>query len=100
MIRTLKEEKGQEKMRLDASSHRRAEVSAPFSQPKTMGMTPAEQKAKEHRDRLLGFQAQNAKRTTVRDEAADFDTSLAASVAVGGVGVVECGLARRREQRN
>lgn len=87
MIRTLKEERGQEKMRLDASSHRRAEVSrtpAPFSQPKTLDMTPAEQKAKEHRDRLLGFQAQNAKRTTVRDEAADFDTSLAASVAVGG----------------
>ncbi|KAB8297657.1 hypothetical protein EYC80_001465 [Monilinia laxa] len=78
---------GQEKMRLDASSHRRAEVSrtpAPFSQPKILDMTPAEQKAKEHRDRLLGFQAQNAKRTTVRDEAADFDTSLAASVAVGG----------------
>lgn len=87
MIRTLKEERGQEKMRLDASSHRRAEVSrtpAPFSQPRTVDMTPAEQKAKEHRDRLLGFQAQNAKRTTVRDEAADFDTSLAASVAVGG----------------
>lgn len=87
MIRTLKEERGVEKQRLDASSHRRAEVSrtpAPFSQPKTVDMTPAEQKAKEHRDRLLGFQAQNAKRTTVRDEAADFDTSLAASVAVGG----------------
>ncbi|TGO76179.1 hypothetical protein BELL_0170g00040 [Botrytis elliptica] len=87
MIRTLREERGVEKQRLDASSHRRAEVSrtpAPFSAPKTNDMTPAEQKAKEHRDRLLGFQAQNAKRTTVRDEAADFDTSLAASVAVGG----------------
>lgn len=87
MIRTLREERGVEKQRLDASSHRRAEVSrtpAPFSAPKSNDMTPAEQKAKEHRDRLLGFQAQNAKRTTVRDEAADFDTSLAASVAVGG----------------
>lgn len=87
MIRTLKEERGVEKQRLDASSHRRAEVSrtpAPFSAPKTLDMTPAEQKAKEHRDRLLGFQAQNAKRTTVRDEAADFDTSLATSMAVGG----------------
>ncbi|KAK6600523.1 C2HC5 finger protein [Botrytis cinerea] len=58
MIRTLREERGVEKQRLDASSHRRAET--------------------------IGFQAQNAKRTTVRDEAADFDTSLAASVAVGG----------------
>ncbi|KAI9649924.1 hypothetical protein NHQ30_002509 [Ciborinia camelliae] len=90
MIRSLKEERGREKMRLDASTHRRAEVSrtpAPFSQPRdTDMMTPAEQKAKEHRDRLLGFQAQNAQRTTVRDEAADFDTSLAASVAAGGGG--------------
>jgi len=39
-------------------------------------MSPAELKAKEHRDRLLGFQAQNAKRTTVRDEAADFETPM------------------------
>ncbi|ESZ93813.1 hypothetical protein SBOR_5808 [Sclerotinia borealis F-4128] len=87
MIRTLKEERGAEKMRLDASSHRRADISrttpAPFSAPKNLDMTPAEQKAKEHRDTLLGFQAQNAKRTTVKDEAADFDTGLAASVAAG-----------------
>ncbi|CAK7210541.1 hypothetical protein SCUCBS95973_000817 [Sporothrix curviconia] len=33
----------------------------------------AEAKARAHRDRLLAFQAQNAQRTTVRDEAADFD---------------------------
>lgn len=41
-------------------------------------MSPAEAKAKEHRDKLLGFQAQNAKRTTVRDEAADFETPVTA----------------------
>lgn len=84
MIRSLKEERGREKMSLDAQSHRRAEVSkvpAPFSNPRAGGPTPgehgmsaAEIKAKEHRDKLLGFQQQNAKRTTVHDEAADFET--------------------------
>ena len=89
MIRELKEERGREKMALDASTHRRADVSktpAPFSAPRTGGPTPGEaslglsaaevgmRKAQEHRDRLLTFQAQNAKRTTVRDEAAEFET--------------------------
>lgn len=89
MIRSLKEERGREKMVLDASAHRKADVSrtpAPFSAPRSGGPTPGEaglglsaaevamRKAQEHRDRLLGFQAQNAKRTTVRDEAAEFET--------------------------
>ena len=89
MIRELKEERGREKMAIDASAHRRADVSktpAPFSAPRTGGPTPGEaslglsaaevgmRKAQEHRDRLLTFQAQNAKRTTVRDEAAEFET--------------------------
>ncbi|KAH6676556.1 C2HC5 finger protein-like protein [Halenospora varia] len=82
MIRELKEERGREKMALDAAGHKRAEISkkpAPFSGPKVgeVAMSPAEAKAKEHRDRLLAFQSQNAKRTTVRDEAADFETPSA-----------------------
>lgn len=82
MIRELREERGREKMAIDASSHRRAEVSkkpAPFAQGRereTTDLSPAELQAKEHRDRLLGFQAQNARRTTVRDEAADFETPM------------------------
>lgn len=80
MIKELREERGKEKMVLDASSHRRAEVSkkpAPFARNADVpAMSPAEAKAKEHRDRLLGYQAQNAKRTTVRDEAADFETPI------------------------
>ena len=80
MIRELREERGREKMALDATSHRRAEISkkpAPFTTPKeNTDLSPAELKAKEHRDRLLGFQAQNARRTTVRDEAADFETPM------------------------
>jgi hypothetical protein len=85
MIKELREERGKEKMALDAAGHKRAEVSkkpAPFSQPKAIDMSPAEQKAKEHRDRLLGFQAQNAKRTTVRDEAADFETPMTAGANI------------------
>ncbi|KAI1373315.1 zf-C2HC5-domain-containing protein [Hypoxylon crocopeplum] len=78
MIRELRAERGREKMAADREAHRRADVSktpAPFSKPRE---TPdetdeAQAKALEHRDRLLGFQAQNARRTTVRDEAADFD---------------------------
>jgi len=34
-------------------------------------------RAKQHRDRLLGFQAQNAKRTRIHDEAADYDVPVA-----------------------
>jgi hypothetical protein len=89
MIRELKEERGREKMALHASSHRRSEVSkvpAPFSAPRSGGPTPGEaslgfaaadvamRRAQEHRDRLLGFQAQNAKRTTVRDAVGEFET--------------------------
>jgi hypothetical protein len=82
MIRELREERGREKMALDASNHRRAEVSkkpAPFAPTRGADelLSPAEARAKAHRDRLLGFQAQNARRTTVRDEAADFETPAA-----------------------
>ncbi|KAG9244011.1 C2HC5 finger protein-like protein [Calycina marina] len=80
MIQTLREERGREKMIFDNSSNRRAEVAKkpiPFA-PKAVEamMSPAEVKAKEHRDRLLGFQAQNAKRTAIHDEAADFETPM------------------------
>lgn len=82
MIRELRAERGREKQAADREAHRRADVAAkprPFTKPRTGeendGLGEAEAKALEHRDRLLGFQAQNARRTTVRDEAADFDVS-------------------------
>ncbi|KAI1098052.1 zf-C2HC5-domain-containing protein [Jackrogersella minutella] len=80
MIRELRDERGRERMAADREAHKRAEVSkkpAPFSKPRDVPdeTSEAQAKALEHRDRLLGFQAQNAKRTTVRDEAADFDVS-------------------------
>ncbi|KAL6860764.1 hypothetical protein ACO1O0_004798 [Amphichorda felina] len=81
MMKELKEERGRERMAADAKANRRADVSktpAPFTKPRGNDgptLSEAEAKAREHRDKLLGFQAQNARRTTVRDEAADFDVS-------------------------
>lgn len=83
MIQELRAERGREKQAADRQAHKRADVAAkprPFTKPRTGdettdGLGEAEARALEHRDRLLGFQAQNARRTTVRDEAADFDVS-------------------------
>ncbi|KAI0397842.1 zf-C2HC5-domain-containing protein [Xylariaceae sp. FL0594] len=90
MLRELKDERGREKMAIDRQSHKRPEVSqipAPFSKSReTQGAkSEAEAKALEHRDRLLAFQAQNARRTTIRDEAADFDVSAAVSGSGGSI---------------
>jgi len=86
MVRVLKEERGKEKMEVNNASHKRAEVSKaarPFSTLSTPATSApnsdseSEQKlsaAKQHRDRLLKFQAENARRTHIHDEAADFET--------------------------
>lgn len=91
MIRELRQEQGREKMAADREAHRRAEVSkkpAPFSRPRetpTQDISEAEAKALEHRDRLLGFQAQNARRTTIQDEASDFDVDGAMAGTGGSI---------------
>lgn len=87
MIRELKDERGREKQAANREAHKRADVASaprPFTKPRTgfEEVDEAEAKAREHRDKLLNFQAQNARRTTVRDEAADFDVSG----AMGGMG--------------
>lgn len=89
MIRELKVERGREKQAADRDAHRRPDVATaprPFTRARTGyeddAVRAAEVKAREHRDKLLNFQAQNARRTTVRDEAADFDVSG----AVAGTG--------------
>lgn len=85
MIRELRQEQGREKMAANKEAHRRPDVSktpAPFSKPRE-DLGEAEAKALEHRDRLLGFQAQNAQRTTIRDEASDFDV-VGAMAGTGG----------------
>lgn len=87
MLRELKAERGRERQAADREAHRRPDVAAaprPFTKARTGyedtdddGGGEAAARAREHRDRLLAFQAQNARRTTVRDEAADFDVSAA-----------------------
>lgn len=90
MVRVLKDERGKEKMDLNNASQKRAEIGRaprPFSALSTPGaLTPNTSapssddeldrlaKAKQHRDKLLKFQADNAKRTRIYDEAADFET--------------------------
>jgi len=68
-------------MAMDANAQRKPEVSkapAPFSKPKEgSNLSPAEAAALAHRDKLLNYQSQNAKRTTVHDEAADFEVPSA-----------------------
>ncbi|GLA02394.1 hypothetical protein AnigIFM60653_001864 [Aspergillus niger] len=74
MIRELRAERGQEKMRAhNESVHREGGPGMSSGTPSKLDA------AKAHRDKLLAFQAQNAKRTRVVDEAADFETPNVAS---------------------
>ncbi|QDS70573.1 hypothetical protein FKW77_010524 [Venturia effusa] len=95
MIRILREERGKEKQSTHNNQQRKAEVSKtprPFASshlatPGLISDTPFNSlsesekdlevaklvAAKAHRDRLLTFQANNAKRTRIHDEAADFE---------------------------
>ncbi|PYH97702.1 zf-C2HC5-domain-containing protein [Aspergillus ellipticus CBS 707.79] len=80
MIRELRAERGQEKMRAHNESVHREGGPGPSPSPSPGPGAPSKlDAAKAHRDRLLQFQAQNAKRTRVVDEAADFETPNVAS---------------------
>ncbi|KAF8472685.1 hypothetical protein BDZ91DRAFT_780431 [Kalaharituber pfeilii] len=110
MISFLREERGREKMRMDNRANRKAEVARtakPYSGSSGAGAAPPQlgngygipadadedvdeeaaalARARAHRDKLLGFQANNAQRTRIIDEAADFDTSAVASGGYGGL---------------
>jgi hypothetical protein len=110
MLYVLKEERGREKQAIGNAAHKRAEVSRtprPFSTPKydsgseDVGVSTSNgatlSLAEQHRDKLLAFQAQNAKRTRIHDEAADFETPSA------GVNIwaspVERALQLKRQQK-
>ncbi|KAI9737938.1 MAG: hypothetical protein M1834_009308 [Cirrosporium novae-zelandiae] len=82
MVTALKAERGRERMEANNASHRRADVSQTpraFSANNSNAATPngsddeSLARAKQHRDKLLNFQANNAKRTRIIDEAADFE---------------------------
>ncbi|KAJ5791004.1 uncharacterized protein N7518_008015 [Penicillium psychrosexuale] len=76
MIRELRAERGQEKMRVHNEGVHHDGGPRPIS-----GSEPPSKLdvAKAHRDKLLQFQAQNARRTKVVDETADFETPNVAS---------------------
>ena len=86
MIDSLRQERGQEKMNLNKASHRRPELastSRPFTNPSSGTSTPSSSSAtadksldlaKQHRDKLLTYQAENARRTHIIDEVADYET--------------------------
>ena len=83
MIKELRAERGRERMAVDREAHKKADVGGtprPFAKPRGEDPTLAESRALEHRDKLLAFQAQNAQRTTIRDEAADFDVTVGGSM--------------------
>ncbi|KAH2230920.1 hypothetical protein KXV37_002329 [Aspergillus fumigatus] len=92
MIRELRAERGQERMRAhNESVHREGGPG-----PTPVGNSKLDA-AKAHRDKLLQFQAQNAKRTRVVDEAADFETPNVASTL--WMSPAQRALALKKQQR-
>lgn len=70
-------------MAADREFYKKADVGGtprPFTRPRGEPTSEAEARALAQRDRLLGFQAQNAQRTTIRDEVADFDVTAGGSM--------------------
>lgn len=70
-------------MAVNAAQNKRAEVGRtpkPFSAPGSGDEAEGLAKAMAHRDRLLGFQANNAQRTKIIDQAADFDTPVSSGL--------------------
>lgn len=96
MIRELRAERGQEKMRAhnDSVHHDGGPTPVAGSASSTTNNLDA---ARAHRDKLLQFQAQNARRTKVVDEAADFETPNVASTL--WMSPAQRALALKKQQR-
>jgi hypothetical protein len=82
MIKALKEERGIEKMAVHNASQSQSGRGTPIfggSTPDSASgdeASSAAARARAHRDKLLAFQRENAQRTRVHDEAADYDATL------------------------
>ena len=94
MIKELRAERGQEKMRVHNEGVQRDSRPRIGGEPSASSQLDA---AKAHRDKLLNFQAQNAKRTRVVDEAADFETPNVASTI--WMSPAQRALALKKQQR-
>jgi Putative zinc finger motif, C2HC5-type len=83
MIKMLKEERGAERMAQHNAgvAQARSGTSTPLFGARTPGSAPDSgdeaARARLHRDKLLSFQRENAQRTKIHDEAADYDATLA-----------------------
>ncbi|KAL1957252.1 hypothetical protein VTO42DRAFT_6158 [Malbranchea cinnamomea] len=103
MIRELRAERGTEKMRAHNESMRPGGGGpAPVDAGRSSGgggriNTSDWEAAKAHRDRLLAFQAQNAQRTRIVDEAADFDLPSVSSTQ--WMSPAQRALALKKQQR-
>ncbi|KAJ5595558.1 uncharacterized protein N7459_001766 [Penicillium hispanicum] len=93
MIRELRAERGQEKMRAHNDSVHHDGGPRPSGSSSSSKLDAA----KAHRDKLLQFQAQNARRTKVVDEAADFETPNVASTL--WMSPAQRALALKKQQR-
>lgn len=95
MIKELRAERGQEKMR----AHNESVHHEGGPRPTGSGPAPPSKldAARAHRDKLLQFQAQNARRTKVVDEAADFETPNVASTL--WMSPAQRALALKKQQR-
>ncbi|KAJ5608746.1 hypothetical protein N7528_009313 [Penicillium herquei] len=96
MIRELRAERGQEKMRAHNEGVHHDGGPRPVSVSGSASSSKLDA-ARAHRDRLLGFQAQNAQRTRVVDEAADFETPNVASTL--WMSPAQRALALKKQQR-
>ncbi|KAH0846219.1 C2HC5 finger protein [Fonsecaea pedrosoi] len=82
MIKALKEERGIEKMAVHNAGQSLSGRGTPIfgaSTPESGSgdeASSAAARARAHRDKLLAFQRENAQRTRVHDEAADYDATL------------------------
>lgn len=106
MIRELRAERGQEKMRVHNEGVRHDGGPGLSSGPGPSSLSSSSSPstgdsnldaAKAHRDRLLQYQAQNARRTRIVDEAADFETPNVASTI--WMSPAQRALALKKQQR-
>jgi hypothetical protein len=91
MIKELRAERGVEKMRAHNDSLQHKSLGQPSSSAGKLEAAVA------HRDKLLAFQSQNAQRTRIVDEAADFETPNAASTQ--WMNLSQRALALKRQQQ-
>lgn len=103
MIRALKEERGNEKMSLHNASIHHGTGSGGPGTPTTRSADnsgdEAVNRARAHRDKLLAFQSQNAQRTKVHDEAADFDDPAGKGAGMQWMSPAQRALALKKQQK-